>query len=699
MGLFLQHQGLIKKQSGAPVLNFNTFAADGTKYFTYANTDIENNGFFSAWVNCSNSAQTRFMLLHGTGMDLSILKLGSGIVQMSSFNGSTFNSINGPNIHNAGWTHILGYWTGTQIGLFINGVSIGTLASTNAFSAGNSLSICHGSVGNEVYTNGSMCNASMHEYVGAPPQSLVDSIYNGGTPLQPWNYSATTRSTIHTFIPMNSGIASGREFVDFSDLAITGTLTGSPDVSGIAINYGNVSNKFNAFGFNGIDKDIDLGNDPSLQFTSVFSMDGWIYRASSGTRHCIASKWNFSGNQRAISFEINNGSQGNGDTLTLSLSQNGTSSGGQLIHFPSVTIDSGRWYHVAAVVNGSFVRIYVDGQQVLETAHSASIHNSTEQFIIGSVDSSAYFNGSMTGLTFYNYGLSGDDVKFLANQNTPKTYAERPGSLKTAVGAWELSSRDFTANDISGTGNNGTINGGATADGSEINYDDTRTLNLLLHYEGPDTSTTFIDSGCTGHAVTALGNAQITTSQFKFGASSLSLNRTLNTGLSVGVAGASDFNFSIFDYTIDTWIRFNSLPAAQQAIMTWGFDSTLVRRSWVFSFNGSSNNLEFYQSSDGSTLNSNALRSWSPAINTWYHVAVSRNGSVLRLFVDGVQLGANATAIDLFNVTDRPLYIGRDNDGLASLNFDGWIDETRIVKGIGLYTQSFTPPVNPYEDC
>ncbi len=47
---------------------------------------------------------------------------------------------------------------------------------------------------------------------------------------------------------------------------------------------------------------------------------------------------------------------------------------------------------------------------------------------------------------------------------------------------------------------------------------------LLSGFEGTDGSTTFLDESPAGRALTANGNAQIDTAQFKFGASSLLLD-------------------------------------------------------------------------------------------------------------------------------------------------------------------------------
>ena len=59
-------------------------------------------------------------------------------------------------------------------------------------------------------------------------------------------------------------------------------------------------------------------------------------------------------------------------------------------------------------------------------------------------------------------------------------------------------------------------------------YSSDANTQLLLHCNGTDTSTTFIDSGNTGHTVTANGNAQLDTAQKKFGTASGRTNPKTN---------------------------------------------------------------------------------------------------------------------------------------------------------------------------
>ena len=71
----------------------------------------------------------------------------------------------------------------------------------------------------------------------------------------------------------------------------------------------------------------------------------------------------------------------------------------------------------------------------------------------------------------------------------------------------------------------------------------------------------------------------------------------------------------------------------------------------------------------------------------WSHVAVTRSGSTLRLFFDGVLQSSVSNTKD-FSATSAQT-IGSDGSGA---DFDGKISNLRFVKGTAVYTSNFSPP-------
>ena len=86
--------------------------------------------------------------------------------------------------------------------------------------------------------------------------------------------------------------------------------------------------------------------------------------------------------------------------------------------------------------------------------------------------------------------------------------------------------------------------------------------NLLLHCDGDDSSTTFTDSGATSHTVTANGGAIISTEQSKFGGAAAKFD---GSSAYLSIPDHADWFMGAGAFTIDFWVRFNSLPTTGNA--------------------------------------------------------------------------------------------------------------------------------------
>jgi hypothetical protein len=81
-------------------------------------------------------------------------------------------------------------------------------------------------------------------------------------------------------------------------------------------------------------------------------------------------------------------------------------------------------------------------------------------------------------------------------------------------------------------------------------------------------------------------------------------------------------------------------------------------------------------------------------LNAWNHVALTRNGGTVTLWVNGASGG---TKSDTTNLTQQRVFIGGTSDGGAStgLLLTGRISNLRMVKGVAVYTGAFTVPTAP----
>jgi len=106
--------------------------------------------------------------------------------------------------------------------------------------------------------------------------------------------------------------------------------------------------------------------------------------------------------------------------------------------------------------------------------------------------------------------------------------------------------------------------------------------------------------------------------------------------------------------------------------------------------------IQFYWSTTGSSAgDSNVSASFTFDLGTWYHVAMSKSGTSVRLFVNGTQQGSTGTFTTVYNGSS-PFRVGTfmDFTGIAH-NFAGYLSNLRIVKGTAVYTSNFTPSTTP----
>ena len=74
--------------------------------------------------------------------------------------------------------------------------------------------------------------------------------------------------------------------------------------------------------------------------------------------------------------------------------------------------------------------------------------------------------------------------------------------------------------------------------------------------------------------------------------------------------------------------------------------------------------------------------------NTWYHLALTRQGSTLRLFVNGVLDGSATYSTSTSGAANQ--YVGGFVTG--GFSFNGNLDDVRYTTGLARYTTTFTPP-------
>jgi hypothetical protein len=147
----------------------------------------------------------------------------------------------------------------------------------------------------------------------------------------------------------------------------------------------------------------------------------------------------------------------------------------------------------------------------------------------------------------------------------------------------------------------------------------------------------------------------------------------------------SDFTIEAFANTTDTSTNYPSIIGRWQGAgaACWDFrpQSTDANDNFFFIYNDGSSNI---------TVDSGAF----VCDGAWHHLAVTRSGSNLYMFVDGIlRKTHNIGSATIFNNASVPLYIGYDPYG--SSYYNGFASNVHLVKGTALYTSNFTPPSAP----
>ena len=221
---------------------------------------------------------------------------------------------------------------------------------------------------------------------------------------------------------------------------------------------------------------------------------------------------------------------------------------------------------------------------------------------------------------------------------------------------------------------------------------------LLLHMDGTDASTVFEDDNGVRAKVgiTAIGNAQVDTAQYKFGGASAVFD---GTGDYLNLSTSSNLTMPVNnDFTIEGWIRPTGTTRIQ--VIATNRNGNLSGTTWDISmWSGSyiitrTATLLFETGAGAGSIvvisNNNVFTQ-----NTWHHFSVVRTSNEITLYVDGVDVtnnraGTRSAAIG----TDGNLSIGL-NPGDNVNTFIGHIDEFRW-SNTARYTAAFTPSTTPF---
>jgi hypothetical protein len=144
-------------------------------------------------------------------------------------------------------------------------------------------------------------------------------------------------------------------------------------------------------------------------------------------------------------------------------------------------------------------------------------------------------------------------------------------------------------------------------------------------------------------------------------------------------SSSSAFAFGTGDFTMEAWIYPNSVSGIQGVVST-RIDASGSTNQAFFGIN---NTNVFYYAGSG-------ISGGSVSTNEWAHIACSRSGSTVRLFLNGTQV---ASGTDSATKSTTFGYVGAGGGNNAQL-FTGYISNARVTT-TAVYTSNFTPPTEP----
>jgi len=146
-------------------------------------------------------------------------------------------------------------------------------------------------------------------------------------------------------------------------------------------------------------------------------------------------------------------------------------------------------------------------------------------------------------------------------------------------------------------------------------------------------------------------------------------------------------------FAIECWVYNNAFSGC--VVATSALGSTIP---YVIGFSNGDNfsatpgPYPYYTSYNGSSWSTMLVSTTPCSLNTWYHFAVSYDGTTLRLFINGIQVNSQITSAPAQTSGGGVgFYIGRRWDLSGNNYFNGYISNFRFVKGKAVYTGNFTP--------
>ena len=198
----------------------------------------------------------------------------------------------------------------------------------------------------------------------------------------------------------------------------------------------------------------------------------------------------------------------------------------------------------------------------------------------------------------------------------------------------------------------------------------------------PGASTTFVDDASTNNFAVSI-NGDTKPNSFNPYTPGYYSNYFDGTGDYLSVPASSAFiDIATTQYfTVECWV-YRTVGGTEQYL--WSNRGSFSGWEWRIN---STNLMQFFFTGGSSMTSTGTI-----PVNTWTHLAFSRESNTTRFFINGA-LDSTTTFANGTNATGIALYLGYGTEGGGY--FPGYMSNARLIKGTALYTSAFTPPTAP----
>lgn len=211
-------------------------------------------------------------------------------------------------------------------------------------------------------------------------------------------------------------------------------------------------------------------------------------------------------------------------------------------------------------------------------------------------------------------------------------------------------------------------------------------LKLLCHFNGPDGATTYFSDDINVRAASFFGTAQLDVGIKKFGSAALQINGGADK---ITFPDSGDWAFGNGLFTIDFWAYFVSIFT--EGNNYFYHQNINADNNILVFYNGPNDWLYFIAVSGGASQG--YYRTTNPvgfSAGNFYHIEYVRSGSSFYIFKNGVSQALTQVAA-IGTIPNLAV-----NLSIGGTDFNGRMDELRVLKGQAAHTADFTPKTTEY---